>query len=159
MIVTASQNYVRCSSQKLKEVADSVRKLSVEEMRKNLSFMNKEAARRLLQTLDQAVANATHNHGLGVNQVELESLLILRGPHYKRMRAVSRGQGHAILKRTSHIVVKLRSIEAKEEVKKAVEPVKVEEKKETVQAEKKPVAKTVKKPAAKKAVKQVKKEE
>jgi large subunit ribosomal protein L22 len=156
--VIASQKYVRCSSQKLKFVADSVKQLELGAMREQLGFLNKEAARRLLQTLDQAIANASHNFGIGQDQLKLESLLILRGPQYKRMRAVSRGQGHAILKRTSHIVIKLKSIDKKAEVKKSEQ---IEAKSKDVKAaEPKEIKKETKKTVAKKTTKaKVKKEE
>ncbi|PWU23122.1 50S ribosomal protein L22 [Candidatus Cerribacteria bacterium 'Amazon FNV 2010 28 9'] len=149
MTITASQNYMRTSVQKLKFVADSVKGMDLLTMRTHLSYLNKDAARRLLQVVDQALANASHNHGLSADQLQIESLLILRGPHYKRMRAVSRGQGHAILKRTSHVVLKLKSVEKTEQ--------KIESKaaeKQTVAVEAKPeVKKTVKKTVAKKTTK------
>lgn len=150
MIIEASQKYIRVSPQKVKFVADAVKKMTLSDMRTHLSYMNNEAARKLLVTLDQAFANAQHNFGLSQESLSLESLLILRGPQYKRQRARSRGQGHAILKRTTHIVFKLKSIdapaaavEAKEEVKSDVKEVKTE---------KKTVAK---KPTSKKVTKKV----
>lgn len=155
MTITASQKYVRCSPQKLKFVADSVKHLNLVAMREQLKYMNKEAARRLLQTLNQALANASHNYGLSPDQLTLESLLILRGPEFKRMRAVSRGQGHSILKRTAHIVIKLKSeekvaptVEAKAEDEAEEVKAVAAEVKETPKTE---IKKTVKKAAPKKA--------
>lgn len=107
MEITAKQTYVRGSVQKLTDVTRVVKHLSVAAMRSQLAQMNKDAARRILETLNQAVANAQHNFGVSVDKLAVKELLILRGPHYKRMRAVSRGQGHAILKRTSHISITL----------------------------------------------------
>jgi large subunit ribosomal protein L22 len=111
MEVTAKQSYVRGSVQKLTDVTRVVKNMKVTAMRTQLSQMNKDAARRILETLNQAVANAQHNFGISEDKLVLKELLILRGPHYKRMRPVSRGQGHAILKRTSHIFIKLASME------------------------------------------------
>ena len=154
MIIEASQKYIRVSPQKVKFVADAVKKMTLKDMRTHLSYLNSEAARKLLVTLDQAFANAQHNFGLSQEQLSLESLLILRGPQYKRQRARSRGQGHAILKRTTHIVFKLKSVdgasvapaktEVKEDVKTEVVEAKVEKKKTAI-----------KKPISKKAVKKV----
>ncbi len=123
MEIQAKQTFVRGSNQRLRDVARVVKKLSVKEMRKQLSMMNKDAARRILETLKAAIANATHNHGISEDQLVLKELLVLRGPHYKRMRAVSRGMGHAILKRTNHIVVTLETAKKIEEkpVEKMVE--------------------------------------
>lgn len=111
MEVTAKQSYVRGSVQKLTDVTRVVKNMKVPAMRTQLSQMNKDAARRILETLNQAIANAQHNFGISEDKLVLKELLILRGPHYKRMRPVSRGQGHAILKRTSHIFIKLGSTE------------------------------------------------
>lgn len=102
------------------DVTRVIKKLSIPAMRRQLTLMNKDAARRILETLDQAIANAQHNFGVSLDNLELKELLILRGPHYKRFRAVSRGTGHAILKRTSHIVVTLKTKD--EVVKTATEP-------------------------------------
>ncbi len=147
MEIVAKQSYVRGSVQKLTEVTRVVKHMKVAAMRSQLSQMNKDAARRILETLNQAVANAQHNFGISEDKLVLKELLILRGPHYKRFRAVSRGQGHAILKRTSHIVVKLTSSEEAQPKKtekaetKAVEPeVKAVEKKVVT---KKPTSKKV----------------
>jgi large subunit ribosomal protein L22 len=151
MTITASQKYVRCSTQKLKFVVDSVKHMDLLSMKAQLSYMNKEASRRLLQTLNQALGNASHNYGLSPDQLELESLIVLRGPQFKRMRAVSRGQGHAILKRTSHIVLKLKS-KAGADVKEmpaATSPVSAEPQ---TQEEVEPKKTAVKKTTTKKAV-------
>lgn len=121
MTITASQKFIRVSPQKVKFVADAIKKMSLVDMKTHLSYLNKEAARKLLTTLNQALSNAQHNYGLSPEQLKLETLLVLRGPQYKRMRPRSRGQGHPILKRTTHIVIKLKTIEnedKKPEVKK-----------------------------------------
>ncbi len=120
MMIIAKQSHVRCGQQKLRDVARAVKHLPVTKMRLQLSQMNKEPARRILETLDQAIANASHNFNLSEDKLKLEEMLILRGPHYKRFRAVSRGMAHSILKRTSHISITLATIDEtlqKEEVK------------------------------------------
>lgn len=153
MTVTASNKYIRVSPQKVKFVADAVKSMSLLEMKNHLSYLNKEAARKLLTTLNQALANAQHNYGLSPEQLELETMLVLRGPQYKRMRARSRGQGHPILKRTTHIVIKLKSVENKAEVKTEVKPV-AEKEVKAVKPEAKKSA--VKKTAIKKIAKEKK---
>lgn len=137
MIIAASQKYIRVSSQKVKFVADSIKHFKLSEMRTQLGYLNNQPARKILMTLNQALANAQHNFGLGIDQLSLESLLILRGPQYKRQRARSRGQGHPILKRTSHIVIKLKAIEKRVETR--------DESNETKEQIEKPKKVTVKK--------------
>jgi large subunit ribosomal protein L22 len=147
MEIVAKQTYVRGSGERLRDVARVVKHLKVPALRMQLSQMNKDAARRILETLNQAVANAQHNFGISEDKLVLKELLILRGPHYKRMRAVSRGMGHAILKRTNHIYIKLESVEEK----KADKVEKTEEKKEERGIEEKS-EKTEKKTVVKKVV-------
>ncbi len=156
MEITASQSYIRCGQQKLRDVARAVRGLPVPKLRMQLRMMNREAAKRILETVNQAVANAQHNFGINEEQLTVKELLVLRGPHYKRFRAVSRGQGHAILKRTSHIRVTLVTSEEakkpetkKEQPEVKAEAVKTETKVKEKKAEKKAVTKkpTVKKTA------------
>lgn len=149
MEIIAKQTYIRGGQQKLTDVTRVIKHMSVSKMRMQLMQMNKHAAKRILETLNQAVANAQNNHGISEDKLVLKELLILRGPHYKRMRAVSRGMGHAILKRTSHIYIKLESTEDVKPAEVKAAETKVEEKKEEV----KPVVKKVstKKPAAAKA--------
>jgi large subunit ribosomal protein L22 len=145
MIITAKQSYVRCGEQKLRDVARAIKGLSVTESKVQLTKLNKEPARRILETVNQAVANATHNFGLSEEKLAFREMLILRGPHYKRFRAVSRGQGHGIIKRTSHIVVKLETIDTPVTVAEAKPEVKEEVKQEVKKVvAKKATTKTVK---------------
>lgn len=147
MEIIAKQTYIRGGQQKLTDITRVIKKMSIPKMRLQLTQMNKHAAKRVLETLNQAVANAQNNHGISEDKLVLKELLILRGPHYKRMRAVSRGMGHAILKRTSHIYIKLESKDEMTPAEVKAEEKKVEEKKEEVKSVKKP---TVKKVVAKK---------
>ncbi len=150
MEIIAKQTYIRGGQQKLTDITRVVKKMSIAKMRLQLQQMNKHAAKRILETLNQAVANAQNNHGISEDKLVLKEMLILRGPHYKRMRPVSRGMGHAILKRTSHIYIKL---ESKEETESSTQPVVNSKVEETKTEEVKPVVKKVstKKPAAAKA--------
>lgn len=151
--------------QKLRDVARAVKGLSVVEMRTQLGMLNKDAARRILETLNQAVANAQHNHGVSEDKLVVKELLVLRGPHYKRFRAVSRGQGHAILKRTSHIVVTLAVVEEQKPATEIAQKVEKRESKPEVKpeptAEKKSTStkKTTKKTNTKKVTKAKKTQE
>lgn len=152
--ISGSQKYIRTSVQKLTDVTRAIKGMPLDTMRMQLAQMNKTAARRILETLNQTVANATHNFGVSEDRLKVDQILVLRGPHYKRFRAVSRGQGHAILKKTSHVVIHLKTIEPKN-----VETANTEEIKTiTAPAEKTESVKTVKKTTKtiKKATKEAK---
>lgn len=153
MEIKASQSYVRGGQQKMTDVTRVIKKLSIPAMRRQLTLMNKDAARRILETLDQAIANAQHNFGISLDNLELKELLILRGPHYKRFRAVSRGTGHAILKRTSHIVVTLKTKEEVAVTKSASDEKAGEIPTEAKKTETKPAKKTSRRTTSKKEAK------
>lgn len=107
MIITAEQKNSRQSDRKVRLVANSVKKLAIPDALKQLAVMERKASVVVLKVLSQAIANATHNHGLSVNDLEIKSILVNSGTHYKRFRAASRGRAHSILKRTCHVKVEL----------------------------------------------------
>jgi len=109
MEVRAYQKMVRLSPRKLQLVADSVRHLPPQQALTSLRFMNKHGAVFLAKVLKQALSNATNNHNLAAATLKIKHIYIEAGPTLKRWQAVSRGRGHEILKRTSHIKVILES--------------------------------------------------
>ena len=109
MLITAEQKNSRQSDRKVRLVANSVKKLSVPAALKQLAVMEKKASTVVMKVLSQAIANAVHNHGLTLNDLTIQSILVNSGTHYKRFRAVSRGRAHSILKRTCHVKVTLTS--------------------------------------------------
>ncbi len=103
MKIKAEQKNSRQSPRKVRLLANEVKDLSLEEAFVQLSLMERKASVVLLKVLRQAVANATHNHNLQIENLEIDNILVKTGPTYKRMRPVSRGRGHKILKRTCHV--------------------------------------------------------
>ena len=63
-----------------------------------------------------AVANAEHNMGMDRQDLYVAECFADGGTMLKRMQPVSKGRGHAILKRTSHITVILDVKKAEGEV-------------------------------------------
>lgn len=148
----AVQKYTRTSPRKLRLVANQVKDLSLADAIKQLAVMERRATLPLLKTLRQAIANANHNHGVGVDQLSVQEMVINTGPTYKRFRAVSRGRAHTILKRTSHIRVVLtdqatqqadKKIDTTEKVE-AVKPTETEPKQKKVVTKKATTKKTTK---------------
>ncbi len=128
MLIVATQKYTRQTPRKARFVASAVRKLSLEKAIQQLSLMERKATLVVLKTLRQALANAKHNHNLGVKDLNLKNILIQAGPTYKRFRAVSRGRAHGIFKRTCHIKVVL---ETKKEMTASQQPAKINKVKKT----------------------------
>ena len=107
MMITASATNLRTSPRKLQLVADLVRPMSVEAAITTLKQLNKRAAEPLAKVLRQAQANAVNNQNLAKEKLAIKTIEINVGPIMKRGRAVSKGRGHSIKKRTSHIKVVL----------------------------------------------------
>jgi len=107
MEVQAKLKFARNSPQKCRLVADQIRGLPVERAINLLTFSNKKAAVLVKEVLNSAVANAEHNDGMDVDVLFVSTVFIDEGPTMKRFEARAKGRGNRILKRTSHITVKV----------------------------------------------------
>ena len=107
MEVQAKLKFARISPQKCRLVADQIRGLPVEKAINLLTFSNKKAAVLIKEVLNSAVANAEHNDSMDVDALLISSVFIDEGPTMKRFEARAKGRGNRILKRTSHITVKV----------------------------------------------------
>lgn len=149
MLIIAEQKTTRQSPRKVRLVANSVRKLSLQDALKQLSVMEKRASLVVTKVIRQALADAMHNHRLDIDQVVLKNIIVNGGATYKRWRAGSRGRAKSVYKRTSHVRVILETKNeqpaVKAETKTAVKEIKAETK---TAVAKKPAPK---KAAAKKA--------
>ncbi len=103
-----TQKYVRTSPRKLRLIADSVKQLTPVEALASLKFLNKAAAKPMYNAIKTAVSNAKTNFGIKPENLRFAELDIQTGFTIKRFRAVSRGQAHHIMKRTSHIRIVLK---------------------------------------------------
>ena len=107
MEVQAKLKFARISPQKCRLVADQIRGLPVERAINLLTFSNKKAAVLIKEGLNSAVANAEHTDGMDVDTLLVSTVFIDEGPTMKRFEARAKGRGNRILKRTSHITVKV----------------------------------------------------
>lgn len=107
MEVQAKLKFARISAQKCRLVADQIRGLPVEQAINLLTFSNKKAAVLIKGVLNSAVANAEHNDGMDVDSLIVSTIFVDEGPTMKRFEARAKGRGNRILKRTSHITVKV----------------------------------------------------
>ncbi|WP_455385180.1 50S ribosomal protein L22 [Acidihalobacter prosperus] len=107
MEVAARLRYARISPQKARLVADQVRGMPVEKAIQLLTFSPKKAAGMIRKVLESAIANAEHNEGADVDELKVSSIYIDEAPTLKRMHARAKGRGNRIIKRTSHITVKV----------------------------------------------------
>lgn len=107
MLIVATQKFTRQTPRKLQLVANSVRKLPLVQALEQLAVIERKATVGILKVVRQAIANGVNNHGYKFEDLQLKNILVTEGSRYKRFRAVSRGRGHGVIKRTSHIRVEL----------------------------------------------------
>ncbi|MFU8818458.1 MAG: 50S ribosomal protein L22 [Desulfurivibrio sp.] len=98
---------IRISPQKARLVADMVRGKQVETALNTLRFMPKKGARILRKVIEAAVANASQNEAIDVDNLYVKTVFIDGGPTLKRIRPMPMGRAGRILKRSSHITVVL----------------------------------------------------
>ena len=101
----AVAKYIRVSPYKVRTVLDLIRGKSVREAQAILETCTNAGAEPAKKVLMSAVANAEHNQGMDRGDLIVAECFANGGTHLKRMQPVSKGRGHAILKRTSHITV------------------------------------------------------
>ena len=107
MQVAAKLRYARISSQKCRLVADQIRGKPVGQAIDILRFSRKKAARLVHKVLESAIANAEHNHGADIDELKVSVVEVNDAPFFARYRARAKGRGNRILKRNSHITIRV----------------------------------------------------
>jgi large subunit ribosomal protein L22 len=100
-------SHARISPLKARLVADRIRGLTVEKALNILNFIPQKSGKILKKVLESAIANAEHNHGADVDTLIVSTVYVNEGGVYKRMMPRAKGRGSRILKRLSHITIKL----------------------------------------------------
>jgi large subunit ribosomal protein L22 len=70
-------------------------------------FSPKKAAVMVRKVLESAIANAEHNEGADIDELKVSAIYVDEARTMKRFRARAKGRGTRILKRNSHITVKV----------------------------------------------------
>lgn len=112
--VRAEARHVRTSPRKIRLVLDEIRGRSVVDARARLLFSPRDAAKDVELVLRSAVTNAEVNHGLSPDDLIVDEAYANEGMTIKRFRPRARGRASRINKRTSHIIIVLRSVEGEE---------------------------------------------
>ena len=107
MEVAAKLKFARVSPQKTRLVADQIRGRSVAQALQILEFSPKKGAAIVRKVLLSAIANAEHNEGADIDELTVSTVFIDEGPTFKRIQPRAKGRANRILKRTSHITVKV----------------------------------------------------
>ena len=101
----AVAKYIRVSPYKVRTVLALIRGKSYREAKAILDYSVNGSALAVKKVLMSAAANAEHNMGMDKADLYVAECYADGGQMLKRMQPVSKGRGHAILKRTSHITV------------------------------------------------------
>ncbi len=104
MAFSSKWRFARISARKARLLTDLIRNKPVGEALDLLKFSKKRGAVMVAKVLKSAIANAD------VKEADVENLFVSQsfcddGPMMKRMMPKDRGNGYAILNRSSHITV------------------------------------------------------
>ena len=86
---------------------DLIRGKNADEAMGILKNTHKSASEYLIKLLNSAVANAENNFGMDKSKLYVSECFVCPGPTLKRMMPRARGSADRILKRTSHVTIKV----------------------------------------------------
>jgi len=161
MEARAIQRGVRQSARKMRLVIDLIRGQAVPEADAILRFSKKRAARQIHKVLKSAVANAQQaaqrqNTPFDADDLRVTYAVVNEGQTLKRFTAAAMGRGTPILKRTSHVEIRVAGVEAPPSGAPAPAAKAAPEAKAEAKAKAKPRAKAKKAALRKKATKKKK---
>jgi len=108
MEVQAKLRFLRGSPRKVRLVVDLIRGKGVQEAVNILHFTNKHAAKDVEKLLKSAIANAENREEpMDVDRLFVKEVFVDPGPSMKRFRPAPMGRGFRVLKRQSHVTIKL----------------------------------------------------
>ena len=108
MEAVAKLKHIRISPRKVKIVLDLIRGKSLKSARAILKYVPKAACYSLEKLLNSAAANAVNNLNMDDESLFISECFVTPGATLKRIRAVSKGRSCRILKRMSHVTIKLK---------------------------------------------------
>ena len=116
MEFTARLRYHQASPQKVRLVADTIRGKGVQDAVNSLTLSKKHAAKPVEKVLKSAIANAENlDENVDIDSLFVKEIYVDGGPTLKRIRPRAQGRAYQILKRQSHITIKIDSRPAGEE--------------------------------------------
>jgi large subunit ribosomal protein L22 len=119
---TATSRFIRTSAQKAGLVMDLIRGKKASEALSILRFTKKSVARDIEKALRSAIANAVlvadrnQKRRLDEDDLIVSAAYANQGPSQKRVRPAPMGRAYRVIKRTTHLTVK---VAEREERKKA----------------------------------------
>jgi large subunit ribosomal protein L22 len=114
MEAQAHLKYLRISPRKVGIVLDLIRNKPVGLAIGILQHTPKSASWHLLRLLNSAISNAVNVHNMQASELFISECFACPGPTLKRVQPVSKGRGHRILKRSSHVTIVLTDFKEEE---------------------------------------------
>ena len=106
-VAKAITKNVRVSPRKARLAIDLIRGLPVMEAILQLTHCHLKAGQLIKKTLISAIANAENNNGADIDELKVSAIMVDQGPVLKRISPRAKGRADRILKRTSHITVRV----------------------------------------------------
>lgn len=104
----ARLRYLQGSPQKVRLLVDQIRGKGVQEAANILRLSSKHASKPIEKLLKSAVANAeSRDEAVDVDRLYVKEVFVDRGPMLKRLRPAPMGRAFRVLRRQSHITIKL----------------------------------------------------
>ena len=104
----ARLRYLQGSPQKVRLLADQIRGKGVQEAANILKLSAKHASKPIEKLLHSAIANAeSRDEAIDVDRLYVKEIFVDRGPMLKRLRPAPMGRAFRVLRRQSHITIKL----------------------------------------------------
>tara|TARA_Y100000590_G_scaffold377238_1_gene443337 strand:+ start:622 stop:978 length:357 start_codon:yes stop_codon:yes gene_type:complete len=110
--------YIRQSAKKIRFVLNTIRGMQVNKALDMLDFSNKKAGKFISKGIRSGISNLTSNiedGNLNENDLYVIEAFADEGPAMKRFRPAAMGRATPILKRSSHITLKLSTNKGKKE--------------------------------------------
>ena len=104
----ATLKHIRISPRKVKIVLDLIRGKSLQKARAILKYTPKAVCPSLQKLLNSAAANAVNNNNMDDSALYVSECYVTPGSVLKRVRFASKGRSCRILKRMSHVTIKLK---------------------------------------------------
>ena len=108
MQVSATLRHLQASAQKVRLVADLIRGKDVQDAVNILGLTKKSAAKDLRKLLKSAIANAENrDEKIDLDKLYVKEIFVDGGPSLKRIQPATMGRAFRIMKRQSHITIRL----------------------------------------------------
>lgn len=117
MEIKAQLRHLRIAPRKVRLVLDLVRGLDINEAENQLKLMPKRASGPVLKLLNSAIANAKNNKGIDKENLYIDKIFANEGPTLKRWLPRAFGRATPINKRSSHIMLILKPVDSKANIK------------------------------------------